>query len=117
MKPSAANLAPTSIRVPAYRGGRIIWPLMPQLSVIWNCIANGGGHGHTVLEVDHEFCRSIYIRDPEGNTVEFCHTVRDFTAEEKTHALELLMNPAPEMEKMFGAKVWQPEGDPILIPG
>lgn len=72
--------------------------------------------GYTVLEVDHEFCHSIYIRDPEGNTVEFCHTVRDFTDDEKTHAMELLMNPQPEMEKAFGAKIWQPEGDAVLLP-
>ncbi len=73
-------------------------------------------HGHAVLEVDHEFCRSIYIRDPEGNTVEFCHNTRDFTAEEKAHAMELLMDPNPPMEKQFGAWLWQPEGDPIVIP-
>jgi len=72
--------------------------------------------GFTVLEVDHEFCHSIYIRDPEGNTVEFCHTVRDFTDDEKKHAMELLMNPQPEMGKAFGAKIWQPEGDAILLP-
>ena len=72
--------------------------------------------GQTVLEVDHEFCRSIYIRDPEGNTVEFCHTVRDFTDDEKKHAMELLMDPEPEMEKVFGAKIWQPEGEAILLP-
>jgi hypothetical protein len=42
--------------------------------------------------------------------------VRDFTDEEKKHAMELLMNPQPEMEKVFGAKIWQPEGDAILLP-
>lgn len=74
-------------------------------------------HGHVVLEVDHEFCRSIYIRDPEGNTVEFCHTVRDFSDDEKRHAYELLMDSQPELEKQFGATVWQPEGDPIVVAG
>jgi catechol-2,3-dioxygenase len=73
-------------------------------------------HGHVVLEVDHEFCRSIYIRDPEGNTVEFCHNTRDFTPEEKAHAMELLMDPNPPLEKQFGAWLWQPEGDPMVIP-
>ena len=72
--------------------------------------------GHTVREVDHEFCISIYIRDPDGNTVEFCHNVRDFTDEEKAHALELLNDPNPPMEKTFGAKIWQPEGDALVIP-
>lgn len=65
-------------------------------------------HGHTVLEVDHEFCVSIYIRDPSGNLVEFCHTTRPFTAEERLRALELLRDPHPPLEKEFGAKVHQP---------
>ena len=30
--------------------------------------------------------------------------------------LELLLDPNPPMEKTFGAKIWQPEGDPILLP-
>jgi catechol 2,3-dioxygenase-like lactoylglutathione lyase family enzyme len=74
-------------------------------------------HGYVVLEVDHDFCRSIYIRDPEGNTVEFCHTVRDFTPEEKKHAHELLMDAQPPLEKQFGATLWQPEGEPISVGG
>ena len=77
---------------------------------------NWRAHGHTVLEVNHEFCRSIYIRDPEGNTVEFCLNLREFTEEEKVHALELLLDPHPQMEKQFGAKIWQPEGDALVIP-
>ena len=43
-------------------------------------------HGQTVLEVNHEFCISIYIPDPSGNMVEFCHSVRTFTDAERTHA-------------------------------
>ncbi len=54
-------------------------------------------HGHTVLEVDHEFCVSIYIRDPSGNMVEFCHTTRPFTVEEKATALATLSNPRPQL--------------------
>jgi catechol 2,3-dioxygenase-like lactoylglutathione lyase family enzyme len=47
-------------------------------------------HGHTVLEIDHDFCVSIYIKDPSDNMVEFCHTVRDFTAVERGRAEEIL---------------------------
>lgn len=65
-------------------------------------------HGYTVLEIDHEFCISIYISDPDGNMVEFCHSVRDFTDDEKTRALELLSADVPELEKEFGARVWEP---------
>lgn len=47
--------------------------------------------GITVLEVDHEFCVSIYTTDPNGVLVEFCHTVRDFTPAEKQAAQEMLL--------------------------
>ena len=39
-----------------------------------------------------------------------------FTDEEKLHAMELLLDPNPPMEKQFGAKIWQPEGDALEIP-
>lgn len=57
-------------------------------------------HGHTVAEVDHEFCVSIYTTDPDGNTVEFCHDIRPFTDAEKVEALRLLLaeKPAPDKD-------------------
>ena len=55
------------------------------------------GYGHTVLEVNHEFCISIYIRDPSGNMVEFCHTLRDFTDAERAHAIDTVTNPNPTL--------------------
>jgi catechol-2,3-dioxygenase len=33
--------------------------------------------------VDHEWCRSIYFRDPNGLLLEYCTTVRAFTEEDK----------------------------------
>jgi catechol-2,3-dioxygenase len=33
--------------------------------------------------VDHEWCRSIYFRDPNGLLLEYCATVRAFTADDK----------------------------------
>ena len=33
--------------------------------------------------VDHEWCRSIYFRDPNGLLLEFCTTVREFNADDK----------------------------------
>jgi catechol 2,3-dioxygenase-like lactoylglutathione lyase family enzyme len=77
-------------------------------------------HGQTVLEVDHEFCVSIYIRDPSGNMVEFCHTTRPFTPEERIHAMELLADPRPPLEKEFSAKLHHPvaasSGEPVPEP-
>ncbi len=55
-------------------------------------------HGHTVVEIDHDFCISIYIDDPNGNMVEFCHTARDFTPEERANAVAILHDPNPAME-------------------
>jgi catechol 2,3-dioxygenase-like lactoylglutathione lyase family enzyme len=66
-------------------------------------------HGYTVLEIDHEFCISIYISDPDGNMVEFCHSVRDFTDDEKRHARELLVADVPELEKPPTVRtLWEP---------
>ena len=65
-------------------------------------------HGQTVLEVDHEFCVSIYIRDPAGNLVEFCHTTRPFTPAERAQALALLNDPTPELDKDYAATVHHP---------
>ncbi len=33
--------------------------------------------------VDHEWCRSIYFRDPNGLLLEYCATTRAFTEEDK----------------------------------
>ena len=52
-------------------------------------------HGQTVLEVDHEFCVSIYITDPSGNMVEFCHSTRAFTPDEITLAQQMVHDPDP----------------------
>jgi catechol 2,3-dioxygenase-like lactoylglutathione lyase family enzyme len=54
-------------------------------------------HGHHVLEIDHDFCISIYIRDPSANMVEFCHTTRAFSDDELRNAENLLHDPAPAM--------------------
>jgi len=55
-------------------------------------------HGLTVLEVDHGFCTSIYVTDPNGIMVEFCCTTRDFTPEETAWAEANVLVPTPELE-------------------
>lgn len=59
-------------------------------------------NGHDVMEVDHEWCVSIYTLDPNGIMVEFCLTTRAFTEQETEDALALLRDPAPKL----------PEGSP-----
>lgn len=52
--------------------------------------------GITVVEVDHDFCTSIYATDPNGIMVEFCCTTRDFSEEEKAAAESRLFGEHPE---------------------
>lgn len=63
--------------------------------------------GYDVLEVDHNWCHSVYTKDPDGNTVEFCLTTGEFTEADRARALEALdetaMNPSPPPAR---AKVW-----------
>ena len=67
-------------------------------------------HGITVLEVDHEWCTSIYASDPNGLMVEFCCTTRAFTDEELAEAARLLTHPSPPLEESPHAKVHKPLG-------
>jgi catechol 2,3-dioxygenase-like lactoylglutathione lyase family enzyme len=55
-------------------------------------------HGHTVIEIDHDFCVSIYTRDPNNNMVEFCHTMRPFSATELANAQAYVNHPNPPFE-------------------
>jgi catechol 2,3-dioxygenase-like lactoylglutathione lyase family enzyme len=68
-------------------------------------------NGITVLEVDHEWCTSIYTVDPNGIMVEFCCTTRAFTAAEIEEAGRLIADPAPQLESPPQAKVHKPLRD------
>ena len=46
--------------------------------------------GLEVLEVDHNWCHSVYCRDPNGNMVEFCLTTGSFTQADRERALSAL---------------------------
>jgi len=65
-------------------------------------------HGHMVAEVNHEFCVSIYTSDPDGNTVEFCFDVREFTDEEKVAAQALLGHKHPQIDADAKVTIHQP---------
>jgi len=54
--------------------------------------------GHDVVEVDHGFCKSLYTRDPNGITVEWCITTVPFGEADQKKALEDLENPRPALE-------------------
>jgi catechol 2,3-dioxygenase-like lactoylglutathione lyase family enzyme len=55
-------------------------------------------HGHTVREIDHGWCRSIYTVDPNGILVEFCTTTHAMTAADREEARRLLRDPHPSPE-------------------
>jgi catechol 2,3-dioxygenase-like lactoylglutathione lyase family enzyme len=66
--------------------------------------------GVDVLEIDHNWCRSIYTQDPNGNMVEFCLTTGRFTAEDRAAAIaaltstEAVFSPPPATMEVHHAK-------------
>jgi len=46
--------------------------------------------GHDVLEINHNWCHSIYTRDPNNNMVEFCLTTGNLGKVERERALAAL---------------------------
>jgi len=54
------------------------------------------GAGLEVLEIDHNWCHSIYTKDPNDNLVEFCATTGGFTADDRATALAALTSSVPE---------------------
>ncbi|GAB5453486.1 MAG: hypothetical protein Hals2KO_38140 [Halioglobus sp.] len=52
--------------------------------------------GLEVLEIDHNWCHSIYTRDPNDNVVEFCLTTGAFTADDRETALAAMSAGEPE---------------------
>ncbi len=63
--------------------------------------------GQDVLEIDHNWCHSVYTRDPNGNMIEFCLTTGSFTEADRDRALAALdeteFQPSPEPALI---KVW-----------
>ena len=53
------------------------------------------GAGLEVLEIDHNWCTSIYTKDPNDNLVEFCLTTGTFTAEDRQAAIAALSSQQP----------------------
>ncbi len=54
--------------------------------------------GYDVVEIDHEFCVSIYTDDPNGILVEFCCTTRPFDDEDRAQAKQRLADALPGMD-------------------
>jgi len=56
------------------------------------------GNGVDVMEIDHDWCRSIYATDPNGILVEFCTTTQALGQKDRDEALALLHHPNPPLE-------------------
>ena len=60
--------------------------------------------GLDVFEIDHNWCHSVYTKDPSGNAVEFCRTTGEFSEQDRTRALRALdeteFNPSPPPASM-----------------
>ena len=67
--------------------------------------------GLNVMEIDHNWCYSIYTKDPNDNLVEFCLTTGSFTATDREYALTQLTSKSPEFSKP-PAKVEQHQAQP-----
>jgi catechol 2,3-dioxygenase-like lactoylglutathione lyase family enzyme len=70
-------------------------------------------HGITVAEVDHGFCVSIYATDPNGIMVEFCHTTRPFSEDERRTAQARLLDPNPELDPDYPVTMYDPIPAPV----
>jgi len=55
--------------------------------------------GLDVLEIDHNWCHSVYTKDPNGNFVEFCLTTGAFSAADREAALAALTAEKPDFSK------------------
>jgi len=51
--------------------------------------------GLEILEIDHNWCHSIYTKDPNDILVEFCATTGSFTAQDREAALAALTAQEP----------------------
>lgn len=54
------------------------------------------GAGLDVLEIDHNWCHSIYTRDPNDNVVEFCLTTGSFSEADRAAAVAALTAQQPD---------------------
>lgn len=55
-------------------------------------------YGIDVVEIDHEFCTSIYAEDPNGIMVEFCMDNRPFNDEDLAEAEARIHDPNPSID-------------------
>ena len=55
--------------------------------------------GCDVMEIDHNWCFSIYTKDPNDNLVEFCRTTGELNEADREFALNQLETSNPDFSK------------------
>ena len=71
--------------------------------------------GVTVMEVDHDWCRSIYTTDPNGVLVEWCAMVRDLNHDDQLEAESLLTDMNPPLDPRLVPVITKPaQADRVL---
>ena len=73
-------------------------------------------YGLKVSEVDHDFIRSIYTRDPDGNLVEFTTNTRALNEADLQEAMEILANDDPSEIPDYPGTIYLPDGRVIEAP-
>ena len=56
-------------------------------------------NGLDCVRIDHGWCTSIYADDPNGITVEFCTSTREFTDDDRAEAQAQLAASKPELNR------------------
>lgn len=65
--------------------------------------------GHAVMDIDHNWCHSVYATDPNGVMVEFCVTTEAFSAQDKAKAIKALTSDDLEDDPPPKIMMHQPE--------
>jgi catechol 2,3-dioxygenase-like lactoylglutathione lyase family enzyme len=71
--------------------------------------------GLTVIEVEHDFIRSIYVRDPEQNLVEWACRTRALGPEDVAEAERLLADDEPASANGYRTIIHRPEASPDTV--
>jgi catechol 2,3-dioxygenase-like lactoylglutathione lyase family enzyme len=61
------------------------------------CLDRWLDFGIDVVEIDHDWCKSIYATDPSGTLVEWCILTRALTDDDRDEAQRMLADPSPAL--------------------
>ena len=80
---------------------------LDTLDDLQNTIDQINRHGIGVTEINHGWCTSIYLNDPNAIMVEFCVTTSEFTEEDRVKALHAITSDDVEDNSPPSVKIHQ----------